>query len=517
MLYPHLKNNHFSRLKGDGDAKTTRFAEGTKDGNSSSIKRPGLARDTSLGPIAAEKDVSLNGFSWQDGIGSGEGDDPRTKRIPSSTPQQPQQPYQPPSPYRVHSGGLPPPELCHYRYGSHGSMGPHPPPPPGGSYGPNISGDERRMQFSSSGRFESWGSLPPPGPMPPTPLQSGGSWGAPEHGMTSREHSLSQFPLPHASIVHPAQYATFDGRVGTGPYAHSYPPPSAYGPPAYHYSSSGPAPPGYPQPPNGYRGHARTPSNSHSIDLAVASAWSGQPEAQIVKKLSDEDFELEKNASSPARPSALVDSKPELIKRATSNQNETVETKPDRVGASVKRAALNRDSSRASNRLKEISFPGQFTNGKFDATKEMNELSEDMNRSRLSADRSRPVSISEDDRTTTLDYLSGSVRPDVLDGGGRTSSVDLVAMDLAVKPNALGSSSRSSTIEGLALDVVDDVLVKPEVAERTTTMDFVIADLQKPGAIGLDNRMTTTDFLEIVNEPLAEDDPSIFSGKRQAV
>ncbi|KAL7578173.1 hypothetical protein ACA910_012609 [Epithemia clementina (nom. ined.)] len=512
--------------EGEEDIKTTRFAEGTKDGSSNTVRKPGLARDTSLGPLAAESVTTLDGFSWQDGIGSNEGTgDVSSAPSVASEPQQPppppppqsqQPPYPPgPPPYPTHSGGLPPPEYGHYRYPSHGNMGPPP------SYGP----DDRRMQFTSSGRYESWGSLPPPGSMPSSPLHSagrlpsGGSWGAPEHGMASREHSLGQFPLPHASIGHPAPYAAFDGRVASGPYGH-YPPP--YGPPVYHYSGGAPPPPppAYrAPPPNGYNAsHTRSPSSTHSIDPAVASAWSGRPEAEIVKTLSEEEFESEK------KPARLVESKPEIIKRATSNQNETFETKPDRVGPSVKRAALNRDSSRASNRLKEICFPGQFSNGRFDAAKEMNELSEDMNRSRLSGDRARPLTIDEDDRKITFGSLnsigddnSDSFNRDSLEVSGRGSISDLHAMDLAVKPKPLSVTSRSSTIEGLALDVIDDVLLRPEPAERTTTMDFVMADLQKPGSLTLDSRMTTTDFLQIVNEPIADDDPAIFSGKRQAV
>lgn len=449
------KQQEEEKMAGEGDveSKTTRFAEGTKDGSSNNVRKPGLARDTSLGPLAAENDVTLDGFSWHEGIGSGgEGgrstsssssiavpgtappkqqpqppppQQPPQQPPPTYPPQQQQQPppYPQPGPpsYPVHSGGLPPPEFGHYRYGSHGSIGSigaHPAPPP---YGPPNGIDDRRMQFASSGRYESWGSLPPPGPMPmpssplhsAARLQSGGSWGAPEHGMSSREHSLGQFPLPHASVGHPAPYA-FDGRVHSGHYGpHSYPPHSY--PPMYHYPSGGvPPPPPPPPPPPTYRrpplspentynkSHLRSPPNSHSLDPAVASAWSGKPEAEIVKTLSGEDFELEKQASRPIGVGVVVGSKPEIIKRATSNQNETVETKPDCVGGSVKRAALNRDSSRASNRLKELSFPGQFSNGKFDVAKEMNELSEDMNRHKLSGgDFSRPGTISEGGRTST--------------------------------------------------------------------------------------------------------------------
>merc|ERR1712113_1358425 len=131
------------------------------------------------------------------------------------------------------------------------------------------------------------------------------------------------------------------------------------------------------------------------------------------------------------------------------------------------------------------------------------------------------ASLTEDDRKTTLDYLppiddDDTPKPQHLGQGDRVPSIDLVAMDLAIKPKAIGTTSRSTTIEGLALDAVDDLL-KPEIAERTTTMEEVMSDLQKPGAIGMGDRLTTTDFLEMVNAPIADDDPSLFSGKRQEV
>lgn len=515
---------------GEGPEKSTRFAEGTKDGRGM-VKRPGLARDTSLGPLAADN-VEIGGFSWQEGIGDG-GDNksgeptthiPRPGGPPPPTYSGTYSPH-PPPPHHPHG---------HYRVGSHGSvgsMGPPVPYPPSGPYIPTAS-DDRRMQFADQQRYGSWSSIPPP--MPPTHIQSGGSWGAPEHGM-AREHSLGNDPLPHASVGHPASYGVFHGREGSGHYGpppphyspHG-PPPPHYGPPPYHYSSgvvppppNSPGPYRQPPPPPAYGGppgHTRTPSNL-SVDPKVASAWAGTPQSEIEKTLSGDEGDKSRteNGKSPDQPRL---SKPDIIKRATSNQNETFETKPDRVGPSVKRAALNRDSSRAANRLKEICFPDQFKNGKFDAAQEVSELASDMDRHTLNSDTPERALVSDDDRKTTLDYLppiSDEDGPlaDPLRDGGRVASVDLVAMDLAIMPKSLGASGRSSTIEGLALDAVDDIL-KPGMAERTTTMDLVMADLEKPGAIGMGDRLSTTDFLDMVNAPIADDDPAIFS-KRQEV
>jgi len=548
LIRKQQEEERMSHEKGNGDmdeggAKTTRFAEGTKDGRAT-VRRPGLARDTSLGPLAADEQA-LEGFSWREGIGSNEGNAAQKEPAPGPPPQ-----TYPQSPYPPHPAAQQPP--AHYRYPSHGSMGSLPPypPPPQGPYIPTNS-DDRRMQFASqSGRFESWGSLPPHGgPPPPMPahihssggpmisggrMQSGGSWGAPEPGV-AREHSLGSFPLPHASIGHPAPYTPFEGRHGSGHFAPPYPPghpagPPQYGAPPYHYSNGAPPPPP-PASPGGYHhpgqptyGHRRSSSNSHSVDPALAAAWTQQPQSEIENVMSSEDPDSTKPSPSPRHD--MMSMKPDIIKRATSNQNETPDAKPDRVGGSVKRAALNRDSSRAANRLKEICFPGQFSNGTFDAAHEVSELSKDMGRSTLNTDFPSQVGLSDDDRKTTLDYLPPIndddvvPRPGALDEGGRMTSLDLVAMDLAIKPKAIGTTSRttSTTIEGLALDAVDDVLLsKPEVMDRTTTMEAVMADLEKPGAIKLDGRLTTSDFISMVNEPIADDDPLVFTGKRQEV
>jgi len=180
----------------------------------------------------------------------------------------------------------------------------------------------------------------------------------------------------------------------------------------------------------------------------------------------------------------------------------------------VKRAALNRDSSRASNRLKELCFPGQFKNGHFDTVKEMNELSEDMDRHTLTTPK---PSFGDDDRDASP--MQNGVERKPLSEEQRTSTLDVIAMDLMVKPIPLMSTTRSSTIEALALDLDDDFLIRPEQISRSTTMEAVFAELRegllpRPGALSSDDRMTTRDFLDMVNEPIPDDEPEMYSGRR---
>jgi len=193
--------------------------------------------------------------------------------------------------------------------------------------------------------------------------------------------------------------------------------------------------------------------------------------------------------------------RPDMVKRATSNQNETLETHPSLVGPSVKRAALNRDSSAAANRLKEQYIPGFVKRQTpFDDEKEMGSLRDSLEQSTLAT--------------------SEVAKPKPLTDAERTSSIDHIAMDLMVKPVALSSTSRSSTIEALALDLVNDDPFsrpsRPGAVQRETTMDKIFQELRdelpKPGAFTAGDRVSTFDFLDFVNEPVPQDDPEIHPG-----
>jgi hypothetical protein len=91
--------------------------------------------------------------------------------------------------------------------------------------------------------------------------------------------------------------------------------------------------------------------------------------------------------------------RPHIVKRATSNQNETVETKPDLKGPSVKRAALNRDNSLASNRLKATYLKDPVYKEMFDSEKELRLLPGTLERqASLKDNTARPKWLSPEDR-----------------------------------------------------------------------------------------------------------------------
>lgn len=536
---PQIRKQQEEELHGkEGDdeaydsenSKNTRFAEGTKSGD---VQKAILERDHSLGREYLDEGeaVTLDGFSWQDPFLSSK------ERKPSSGNS------------RVSSGSGggdsgSRQQSGQYRFPSQGSLGPPPPPPPPGAYahmtGGVISGGPP-PPYHPNARFDSWGSASsfPPPPMPgygayPPHHQHSASWGPSGPPVPPREHSLGHNPLPHASVGHPASYGAFDHhRSGSwGP-----PPPGAYhpgsyGPPPPHYYAHPPPPPppatspraapGYPNaassPPTATNGPS---SPRYSVDPVVASAWSGKDPTEIAQSWSGGSSSNGGNAGeeydqftgprpSPRSPSGRNDitqpalspngSRPDIIKRHTSNQNETIETKPDLRGPSVKRAALNRDSSAAANRLKEKYVPGWKPSGTaFNAEHEVNQLSENLEQSTLN-NGAEGVS---------------AVRPLPLREEERMSTIDQIAMDLMVKPVSLSNTNRSSTIEALALDLnEDDPFIRPGPVERGSTMDEVFNDLKdgapKPATLSAADRLTTKDFYDLVTEPIGED-PELFT------
>lgn len=222
----------------------------------------------------------------------------------------------------------------------------------------------------------------------------------------------------------------------------------------------------------------------------------------------------------PAGGGVLVGVKPDIVKRTTSHQNETYETKPDLVmeGGSVKRAALNRDSSAAANRLKELSFPDQFRNGRFDANREMNELSQDMGRSTLDNDNTAtaPPAPARPERTSTLDLLP-TIRGSVSDEEDASTPPPPVA-----RPGRL--EERTTTMDAIAASLAeeeeDSHLSLGDGGRRSRDdEDDDVMDLlpHRPGAWSFNDRLTTTDLMQMVNEPIPDDDPELVSGRRQAL
>jgi hypothetical protein len=203
------------------------------------------------------------------------------------------------------------------------------------------------------------------------------------------------------------------------------PPPGPYGgPPGPYRSPSNSVTP----PPNNT---TPSPQNHYHVDPSIANQWSGGEVTrtwsgdQEMRRSYSEDQEMRRSYSreyddrpvapyssasadnSPMRSGADCSNnsnsndlpRPNMVKRDTSNQNETYETKP-----SIKRAALNRDNSAATNRLKEQYMPEFYNNGRFDAEREMRTLSDNLELSTLD----------------TPGGITGGLRPRPLTGEQRT-------------------------------------------------------------------------------------------------
>jgi hypothetical protein len=234
----------------------------------------------------------------------------------------------------------------------------------------------------------------------------------------------------------------------------------------------------------------------------VASQWSGQAEEDIKKTLSSSSAEEQKDAfratpTSPSSKIAAVYPKPDIVKRMTSNQNENAETKPDLLGHSVKRCNLNREGSLASARLKEKYLPECF-----DAKKEVDTITTNLRQSSLKASLTwegsnqvpppKPTSMAVDERMTTL---------------------DMTALDLVIRPVSFTrASSRSTTIDALNIDFDDDPMMKRtdfgSISDFFEEEDIYATDkfIPKPPTLTPANRITTSDLLEIVQEPIVDDD-----------
>ena len=316
----------------------------------------------------------------------------------------------PSSNYRAPSGGMGPP-----------MPGPPPPGPPPPGYFHRTPTDEYRQPYASAPMMPGYSGY--------GPHQRSGSWThSPAHAMPPlREHSLSQNPLRNASASHAAPINAFEsGRNGSGYWADSGPhhPPA---PPAqqpyggrYREGSGGYHPPPPPPPAMDYgqnnRGYNASmqppppvnPAPAYAVDPAIAKTWSGQSDEDI-SKMYDREFRRPRNHSLTGQPRTSDEQdqdqsnlpRPQMAKRMTSNQNETVETKPDLCGPSVKRAALNRDQSAVSNRLKVTHLPEYYNkNGKFDTEHEMNVLTDNLEQSTLGNKKPEQQSLNSTQRTS---------------------------------------------------------------------------------------------------------------------
>lgn len=467
----------------EGGTKTTRFAAGTKEESGSKTKKPLLARDHSLGReyIEAGDSVSLEGFTWQDPFQVGD-----SKRTPS---------------FGSSSGGSQPPHAAAYppagRHSSSGSMGiappQHGPPPPPDYYGRISDGAPRQY---SNGRYDSWGSPYPYAPPPPPPAvhgpthQRSGSWthppppppGIPSHqrsgSWNGREHSLAFNPLIGASVAHPADRGTFDStRSSSGYWTYRSPP--------RHTSPTNSTP---------------SPKPQYSVGMDIARTWSGgsggrswsmeRPDGRQAMPPSYYDGHPQPVPGADQSPARNADGslpRPQIVKRDTSHQNENVETKH-----SVKRAALNRDNSLASNRLKQEYMP-EYYNGNFNSEQEVRRLSVNLEQSTL---------VDSSKKETT--------KPEPLKNTNRVSTFDAITNELMSKPGPLLASDRISTIDALDIDLEVDPTLDQQGIQQPFEVELndTKGDIPKPKAMTSDNRITTNEFLDIVNSAVdIEDDP----------
>jgi len=448
--------------------------------------------------------MTLEGFSWQEPLEEMYPGQRTSSHGSAGMPDGPPGPPPPPNYYppgRMNSQGSM--GVAHPNY--HQSVGSYP------THYRTMS-EDRHSQYTSSGRYESWGqpissmgSNGPPMPPPPVPGYGGQfmhqrsgswgpttSWGPPPMG---REHSLSVNPLRDASTSQAAMPSAFEsGRSGSGFWGEIPPPVPPRG---------GAGPPQPFQPPRTSSGQSANraspacgPPSPYNVDPSIAQTWSSQSDDyekvagmmqyEVQRSWSgEEQSRMQPRRSSGNSPSKQkrVDgvssgkgelSRPSIVKRATSNQNETIETKPDLRGPSVKRAALNRDNSLVANRLKAEYMKTTLKETEtFDSDKEVRNLSGNLEQTSLQV--SQPI--------------ANKARPKPLSAGGRMSTFDKFAMDLMTQPEPLAARGRSSTIEALALDFDDDQIMKPDF-DRMTSLSSVFSNVSRPAALTSEGRVT---------------------------
>ncbi|CAJ1942764.1 unnamed protein product [Cylindrotheca closterium] len=450
------------------DAKVTRFAAGTKT-ESSKAEKPVLARDHSLGReyLQDGEAVSVEGFSWRDPFLADSG-----KRTPSfGSAASPMAAPAAPGAY--------PPAGRHSSSGSLGIAPPHhggPPPPP--DYYGRVGSNQLREY--STGRIESWGSFPYPPPPPPPAVhglthQRSGSWtynqtpppAMPGHQRSGswggREHSLAFNPLIGASVALPADQRAFEPRPG---------PPQQYWATGQYRS-----PPRQLSPANS----TPSPKPTYNVNMDIARTWSGGAEGNPRPGWVDQQNKPMAYSQpvpvpgagdiSPMRNNAGYMPKPQMVKRDTSHQAESSETKHQ-----VKRAALNRDNSMASNRLKAQYMP-EYYNGQFNSDHEVKKLSDNLEQSQLSPKRSeppvapKPESLKDSNRLTTLDIN-----------------------ELMAKPEPL--STRTTTMEALGIDLENEPMFDSPIEGGS--------NIPRPNVMTTDNRLTTTEIYDLVNADPAD-------------
>jgi len=160
---------------------------------------------------------------------------------------------------------------------------------------------------------------------------------------------------------------------------------------------------------------------------ALHSSWSGEVPAPLNPF---DSYNQHKSES--------VLSRPDMVKRMTSNQNEDETSKLGFASGSVKRAALNRDASARSNALKAQYVPDALRPDILEkrqvSVEEIDFLRDSFQQSRLNIDeRPRPLTI--DDRTNTdavvLSVLTAG-KPVCLSSINRRTTVEAILDDLGI-------------------------------------------------------------------------------------
>lgn len=514
----HETEPDVKKAAGNSVSKNTRFEAGDHPEQKSGPKRAVLARDHSLGReyITPGEDVAIGDFSWEEPLenvrepstGWPEGPTVSTSGPP---PPPPPQDYPPSMPSQ---GSAPPNPEGSYGYSSTPSTG-SASEDMRQRYSNSRYDSWGRINSQGSGL----GEVVPPPPMPgygvPGQYTSydrsySQSQGSTPYTDLQREHSLSMNPLRNASTgaaASPTYFASEREGSGywqqnpSGPPGQSMgppppgppppgPPPPAYGPPTSSgsyppppspYNSNGPPPHSYghgpsspsysnSHTPNGQHGPPSSSKKSptYAMDPNIAKTWSAgsedyekaagmfqsdslpRPELDIPK-----DDWLQPAIDSGLRSTNSSVPRPDIVKRQTSHQNENIETKRDLVGPSVKRAALNRDNSAATNRLKEQYLPH-------------------VNRSNFNADQELKRMTSKTEQINlecTQNGMESSPKPNPLTGKDRTSTIDKIAMELMSKPEPIAASNRTSTVDALLDFDSDPLLSKSDFSrgERTSS------------------------------------------------
>jgi len=160
---------------------------------------------------------------------------------------------------------------------------------------------------------------------------------------------------------------------------------------------------------------------------ALHSSWSGEVPAPLNPF---DSYNQHKSESELSRP--------DMVKRITSNQNEDETSKLGFASGSVKRAALNRDASARSNALKAQYVPDALRPDILEkrqvSVEEIDFLNDYFQQSRLNIDeRPRPLTI--DDRTNTdavvLSVLTAG-KPVCLSSINRRTTVEAILDDLGI-------------------------------------------------------------------------------------